>query len=527
MRNINNEFKQLINYRYWRKHLYLTMVSLIVCFLIFNMNTLSTDAKEQDASDIIEETKEASEELICEEEEAVFANTLGLKVTRDIQDIKGGDTVTFTLTGENGSGNYKYCLNSVNLMYETEDMSDTCYQLVIDPSRCSFVTTNEFKFSFYAPGKYSLYFLVMDMGQSPFVYKRFIEYIEVAPTETYKYIDKYADEVAAECMKQCSSDYDKALWLHDWVLDHIRYDYSYTYCSAEGVFGRGLGTCEAYHKAYVMLLNRVGLEHGRIIGNGHVWTAVKIDGEWCMIDTTWDDTNSSSKNEKLSYMYFGLDDHVTTLVHDEHSVNSGYESNTLKNHYYIRSGLVKEWADPIGEEIKEKINAGETAFNITINDNNPPAYRDVYYNVASYYLNNLEWNIGDKEYSVTTSYADGIISVSATDITKPEDKPEDKPEVKIKGTCQMPNPNGSGFLIGMEATDNPGGKYSFEMLILDCTLFKEGKDAWVYTTGRCGMSGNYLWTIWDPKYGYYWTLFRLYDENGQLVDEVCYGFENI
>lgn len=98
----------------------------------------------------------------------------------------------------------------------------------------------------------------------------------------------------------------------------------------------------------------------------------------------------------------------------------------------------------------------------------------------------------------------------------------------IKGICQMPyEGEGGGYLIGIESFDNPGGKYTYEMLILDCTLLAQGKDAWIYTTGRCRAPGNCLWTIWQPQYGYYWTLFRVYDETGRLLDERCFGFANI
>lgn len=99
---------------------------------------------------------------------------------------------------------------------------------------------------------------------------------------------------------------------------------------------------------------------------------------------------------------------------------------------------------------------------------------------------------------------------------------------QIKGKCQMPNNTGEGgFLIGVETYENPGQRYQYEMLILDCTLLAEGKDAWIYSTGRCRVGrGNALWTVWQPQYGYYWTLFRVYDEWGTLLDEACYGFQN-
>lgn len=98
----------------------------------------------------------------------------------------------------------------------------------------------------------------------------------------------------------------------------------------------------------------------------------------------------------------------------------------------------------------------------------------------------------------------------------------------IKGICQMPyTGDGGGYLIGIESYDNPGGKYTYEMLILDCTLHAQGLPAWIYTTNRCYAEGNCMWTVWQPIYGYYWTLFRVYDENGKLIDEQCYGFQNI
>lgn len=99
----------------------------------------------------------------------------------------------------------------------------------------------------------------------------------------------------------------------------------------------------------------------------------------------------------------------------------------------------------------------------------------------------------------------------------------------IKGKCQMPyNGEGGGFLIGVESYENPKQAYQYEMLILDCTLLAEGKPAWVYTTGKYKVSeGNAAWCIWQPEYGYYWTLFRVYDAKGNMIDQACYPFENI
>lgn len=98
---------------------------------------------------------------------------------------------------------------------------------------------------------------------------------------------------------------------------------------------------------------------------------------------------------------------------------------------------------------------------------------------------------------------------------------------EIKGICQIPyEGEGGGYLLGLETNDNPNNSYKYEMLILDCTLLAQGKDAWVYTTEKCLSETNCLWTIWQPEYGYYWTLFRVFDENDVMLDEACYGFVN-
>lgn len=102
----------------------------------------------------------------------------------------------------------------------------------------------------------------------------------------------------------------------------------------------------------------------------------------------------------------------------------------------------------------------------------------------------------------------------------------------IKGKCQMPYymvaPDQPGYLIGVESYTNPNQSYQYEMLILDCTLLAQGLPAWTYTTGKFKVSeGNAGWCVWNPEYGYYWTLFRVYDADGNLIDEICYGFENI
>lgn len=107
-------------------------------------------------------------------------------------------------------------------------------------------------------------------------------------------VTQLVNSAVAQCRQETNgSEYDMALWLHDWTLDQLEYDHSLNWCSAESGLTRHQGTCESYQRIYSKLLNAAGIANGRITGNGHTWNAVKIDGKWCQMDLTWDDTNDN------------------------------------------------------------------------------------------------------------------------------------------------------------------------------------------------------------------------------------------
>ena len=98
--------------------------------------------------------------------------------------------------------------------------------------------------------------------------------------------------------------------------------------------------------------------------------------------------------------------------------------------------------------------------------------------------------------------------------------------VYISGKYQGPNPYGPGWLLGVSSNINPGQKYQYEMLILDCNKYVSGDpNPWIYGTGLARVSsGTTFWTTYNPPHGgYYWTYFRIYDENGNMIEDQCYG----
>ncbi len=322
-------------------------------------------------------------------------------------DAKCGEPSVFTVNAGGGSGNYLYLLNNI-----TRDGEDGQY-FIMDPSRLpGYKTDNTFEVTFYASGVYYLHFYVMDKGSSPIVTKRKIIKVSLNDPE-YPTVETVADQIATQCAAVCKTDYERALWLHDWLVDHCEYDYSYLYCNPEGALVRGTGTCEAYHRAYTMLLRRVGIASGRIEGNGHVWTAVYIDGNWYQVDVTWDD-NGYSDHTYENYLYFGLNDTIMNMVHSDHSPNDGYISDSLANNYFIKSGLIHNWSDALEDSIQTNLQTGAASFDIPVTSNMPAGYQDVIYNLAAYQLSTQEWENETHTVKINANYSAGQMKINAS-----------------------------------------------------------------------------------------------------------------
>jgi len=307
--------------------------------------------------------------------------------------IKCNEPTTFSFSTTGGSGNYKYRLYNV-MIYDGSE-----YVSVYDVSygnNSAYFTNDYYQFTFTASGDYYIRFSMMDMGTYTTISTGLYDIKLSIRDEKYPSVEEIVESVSRKCIEECgneASEYDKALWLHDWIIDNCKYDYSYSYCSAEGALSRGLGTCEAYHRAYVMLLNKVGIQTGRIVGNGHVWTAVKIDNKWYQIDPTWNDAGYTDPNINLQHMYFAINDEIMSLVHNQHKSVAGYESTSLEQNYFIKSREILKFSDPYKEKIIENLNAGNGEFTIPFIDKAMNAdYRKVLLRIAAYELENTDFS---------------------------------------------------------------------------------------------------------------------------------------
>ena len=243
--------------------------------------SLSGETEQNEGVSLIEEAEQngvvssdgETDVSLADENSVQRSNGLGLKVEFPSV-IKCGEPLTFKVIATGGSGNYQYRLHSL-LDSELVSVYDVSYG-----NNSPFQDNNEFAFTFYASGTYYIRFSVRDKSTNEYKQTGMYDSPIIIQDAQYPSVNQIVNELAAQCEQVCFTDFEKALWMHDRILERGDYDYSYSYCSAEGVLARGEGTCESYHRAYEKLLNKMGIQTGRITGNGHVWTAVKMDGKW-------------------------------------------------------------------------------------------------------------------------------------------------------------------------------------------------------------------------------------------------------
>lgn len=210
----------------------------------------------------------------------------GVTFTVSWNDAPAGTATTFHVTQADGSSQAKARMD-VPTYWDGGSQESIC-----DPSRlawasyCSLGTAgHDFTFDFTASGTYRIYFYFMDNDRNDPQNDKGIYYLRTTAEVTVNdaarpSVTQIVNGAVDLCRQQTDgSEYDMALWLHDWTLDQLEYDHSLNWCSAESGLTRHQGTCESYQRIYSKLIDAAGIANGRITGNGHTWNAVKIDGK--------------------------------------------------------------------------------------------------------------------------------------------------------------------------------------------------------------------------------------------------------
>ena len=341
----------------------------------------------------------------------------GVTFTVSWNDAPAGTATTLHVTQTNGSSQAKARMD-VPTYWDGGSHESVC-----DPSRpawasyCSLGTAgHDFTFDFTASGTYRIHFYFMDNDRNGPQNDKGIYYLrttaEVTENDAARpSVTQIVNKAVAQCRQETDgSEYDMALWLHDWTLDQLEYDHGLNWCSAESGLTRHQGTCESYQRIYSKLLDAAGIANGRITGNGHTWNAVKIDGKWCQMDLTWDDTNDNWYGDlDQRHLYFGLTDELMAIAHSDHTANYQkadytYRSTDLSNNYFVRNGKADEWAEKYADRIQQHLDAKEESFSIDAdNQSFPPSISGIQNGTVAYAMNQREWKVQGAKAELTAA----------------------------------------------------------------------------------------------------------------------------
>lgn len=339
----------------------------------------------------------------------------GVTFTVSWNDAPAGTATTFHVTQANGSSQAKARMD-VPTYWDGGGHESVC-----DPSRPAWASYyslgtagHDFTFDFTASGTYRIYFYFIDNDRNDPQNDKGIYCLRTTAEVTVNdaarpSVTQIVNNAVAQCRQETNgSEYDMALWLHDWTLDQLEYDHSLNWCSAESGLTRHQGTCESYQRIYSKLLDAAGIANGRITGNGHTWNAVKIDGKWCQMDLTWDDTNDNWYGDlDQRHLYFGLTDELMAIAHSDHTANYqkgdyDYRSTDLSNNYFARNGKADDWAEKYADRIQQHLDAKEENFSINA-DNQlfPPSISGIQNGIVAYAMNQKEWKANDAKVKLT------------------------------------------------------------------------------------------------------------------------------
>lgn len=137
-----------------------------------------------------------------------------------------------------------------------------------------------------------------------------------------------AAQTILDAMPSGLTDYETALYLHDYLANTVVYEDTENDQTIYGALVEGRAVCAGYTRAYQYLLGLAGIKSWYVAGladNGsgegpenHAWNLVWLDGSCYYTDVTWDDTENG-----IYHTYFCI---PMEEIEDDHYVSEMYRN---------------------------------------------------------------------------------------------------------------------------------------------------------------------------------------------------------
>lgn len=126
------------------------------------------------------------------------------------------------------------------------------------------------------------------------------------------------------------SDYVKIKKIHDYIVNRVTYDQSYSKYTAYNAMINKSAVCQGYALLFYKMATEAEIPCRIVTSDNHAWNIVKLGSKWYHLDATWDDP--VSKKPVLRYDYF-LKGSVTMTK--AHNLSAEYKTKAFKKAYPI------------------------------------------------------------------------------------------------------------------------------------------------------------------------------------------------
>ncbi|EOS74189.1 hypothetical protein C817_04734 [Dorea sp. 5-2] len=161
---------------------------------------------------------------------------------------------------------------------------------------------------FYVGGEYTYY---LDSDGSVKEIEPVYNSYTAANVQAY---DAALDKAFREAVPNASgmSQAEVARACHDYLAQHMYYDFTYSKSNAYNALVEGTAVCQGYSLAYGAMLQKAGIafDYTTSEAMNHMWNYVQIDGAWYHVDVTWDDPTvqevkaPSDRKGSVQHRYF-------------------------------------------------------------------------------------------------------------------------------------------------------------------------------------------------------------------------------
>lgn len=181
--------------------------------------------------------------------------------------------------------------------------------------------------------------------------------------------------VAEQIVEQCQnvSDYEKALFVHDYLTATTSYGFSENPYSEYGALVEHVAVCQGYAYAFKLCMDLMKIPCitvGGTADNGeevlsHAWNMIQLGGQWYHVDATWDDATTSVDYGSWCHLYFCVDDAFiaqnhswTDLVQSIHGMKEIPAASDLSMFYFNRVRALQSSQEELEQSFAADFAAG-------------------------------------------------------------------------------------------------------------------------------------------------------------------------